>query len=311
MTASLPSPPPPSPAARPKKEEKAKGPVDLYGPTKNNALVTTGAITGALAMGAISPGATFSSMLTKFGLASICGYQTVWGVSPALHSPLMSVTNAISGEAPAGLGCSRAAHDAARHTHLLLLLARWLYLGSHLVYALAELCPLLAWLDGGHKCQSLTCVLPRLCPAGLTAVGGIVLAGGGYLPSTTAQGLAALAVLTSAINIGGGFTITQRMLDMFKRPTDPVEHNYLYAIPGGPQAPAMPGPALRLRLLASAALATAVAMRARYTAMYIRLAGAASAWCAPCWPWPNVAGLNPASSGVSPGFGLLGRDHQS
>jgi hypothetical protein len=36
-------------------------------------------------------------MLTKFGLASICGYQTVWGVTPALHSPLMSVTNAISG----------------------------------------------------------------------------------------------------------------------------------------------------------------------------------------------------------------------
>ncbi len=75
--------------------------------------------------------------------------------------------------------------------------------------------------------------LALLCPAGLTAVGGIVLAGGGYLPNTTAQGLAALAVLTSAINIGGGFTITQRMLDMFKRPTDPKEHNYLYAIPGG------------------------------------------------------------------------------
>jgi NAD/NADP transhydrogenase alpha subunit len=36
-------------------------------------------------------------MLTKFGLASICGYQTVWGVTHALHSPLMSVTNAISG----------------------------------------------------------------------------------------------------------------------------------------------------------------------------------------------------------------------
>ena len=36
-------------------------------------------------------------MLTKFGLASVCGYQTVWGVVPALHSPLMSVTNAISG----------------------------------------------------------------------------------------------------------------------------------------------------------------------------------------------------------------------
>ena len=30
------------------------------------------------------------------------GYHTVWGVSPALHSPLMSVTNAVSGITAAG-----------------------------------------------------------------------------------------------------------------------------------------------------------------------------------------------------------------
>lgn len=36
-------------------------------------------------------------MVTTFGLAGIVGYHTVWGVTPALHSPLMSVTNAISG----------------------------------------------------------------------------------------------------------------------------------------------------------------------------------------------------------------------
>lgn len=45
----------------------------------------------------ISPGANFTSMLTTFGLSGIVGYHTVWGVTPALHSPLMSVTNAISG----------------------------------------------------------------------------------------------------------------------------------------------------------------------------------------------------------------------
>ena len=45
------------------------------------------------------------------------------------------------------------------------------------------------------------------------------------------QTLAAAAVVASAINIGGGFTITQRMLNMFKRPGDPTEHNYLYGIP--------------------------------------------------------------------------------
>ena len=36
-------------------------------------------------------------MSTVFGLSVICGYHTVWSVVPALHSPLMSVTNAISG----------------------------------------------------------------------------------------------------------------------------------------------------------------------------------------------------------------------
>ena len=46
------------------------------------------------------------------------------------------------------------------------------------------------------------------------------------------QGLAAAAVLASAINIGGGFTVTSRMLNMFRRPTDPAEYNYLYAVPG-------------------------------------------------------------------------------
>jgi len=34
------------------------------------------------------------------------------------------------------------------------------------------------------------------------------------------------------INVFGGFLITKRMLDMFKREGDPPEHTYLYAIPG-------------------------------------------------------------------------------
>jgi len=32
-----------------------------------------------------------------FVLACFIGYMTIWGVTPALHTPLMSVTNAISG----------------------------------------------------------------------------------------------------------------------------------------------------------------------------------------------------------------------
>ena len=34
--------------------------------------------------------------LTVFALACFVGYYVVWSVTPALHSPLMSVTNAIS-----------------------------------------------------------------------------------------------------------------------------------------------------------------------------------------------------------------------
>lgn len=57
-------------------------------------LVGIGSILG---LGAISPNPAFTTMLTTFGLAGLVGYHTVWGVTPALHSPLMSVTNAISG----------------------------------------------------------------------------------------------------------------------------------------------------------------------------------------------------------------------
>lgn len=50
-----------------------------------------------LGLGLAAPNAAFTQMVTTFGLAGIVGYHTVWGVTPALHSPLMSVTNAISG----------------------------------------------------------------------------------------------------------------------------------------------------------------------------------------------------------------------
>ena len=41
-------------------------------------------------------GHDFISMLTVFALACFVGYYVVWSVTPALHSPLMGVTNAIS-----------------------------------------------------------------------------------------------------------------------------------------------------------------------------------------------------------------------
>jgi len=38
----------------------------------------------------------FTTLLTVFVLACFVGYYVVWKVTPALHTPLMSVTNAIS-----------------------------------------------------------------------------------------------------------------------------------------------------------------------------------------------------------------------
>ncbi len=41
-------------------------------------------------------GSGFVSLLTVFVLACFVGYYVVWRVTPALHSPLMAVTNAVS-----------------------------------------------------------------------------------------------------------------------------------------------------------------------------------------------------------------------
>ncbi len=56
------------------------------------------AIAAALlaALGAVAPPA-FVAHFTVFVLAIFVGFQVVWNVTPALHTPLMSVTNAVSG----------------------------------------------------------------------------------------------------------------------------------------------------------------------------------------------------------------------
>ncbi len=90
--------------------------------------------------------ASSSQHLTVFVLACFVGWQVVWAVTPALHTPLMSVTNAISG---------------------------------------------------------------------------IIIIGGMLQVGTRARRwraiLGAVAVLVAAINIAGGFLVTQRMLKMFRR----------------------------------------------------------------------------------------------
>jgi NAD(P) transhydrogenase subunit alpha len=50
----------------------------------------------ATAPAPVAGGAPFVFELTVFALAVFVGYYVVWRVTPALHSPLMSVTNAVS-----------------------------------------------------------------------------------------------------------------------------------------------------------------------------------------------------------------------
>jgi len=95
--------PPPRPAAAPKPPEPViRKSVPPPGPKekvehKPRALWLTLAPLFALALiGAVAP-REFLSHLTVFVLACFIGWQVVWNVTPALHTPLMSVTNAISG----------------------------------------------------------------------------------------------------------------------------------------------------------------------------------------------------------------------
>jgi len=153
-----PAPPPPPP----KKETKEVEPevIDYRAPYVQGAKTAGYLASSVLAFGAIAPNPVFSSMFTTFALSNVIGVQVVLGVSHALHSPLMAVTNAISGT---------------------------------------------------------------------TALGGMHLLA--HSQSATATMLGAAATTLSTVNIVGGFVITSKMLDMFKRPTDPPEYYHLYGIP--------------------------------------------------------------------------------
>lgn len=64
--------------------------------SKNSGLWIALAALALLGIGLGAP-TSFLSHLTVFVLACIVGWQLIWNVAPALHTPLMSVTNAISG----------------------------------------------------------------------------------------------------------------------------------------------------------------------------------------------------------------------
>ncbi len=59
-------------------------------------VVTFAALTGSEALAAGGEVSPFVYQLMVFVVAIFVGYYVVWSVTPALHTPLMSVTNAIS-----------------------------------------------------------------------------------------------------------------------------------------------------------------------------------------------------------------------
>lgn len=72
--------------------------------------------------------------------------------------------------------------------------------------------------------------------SGMTAVGGMLLLGqdatsGQIIPDSPAHWMGAVATTLSFVNIAGGFLVSGKMLDLFRRPTDPKEFFEFYAIP--------------------------------------------------------------------------------
>ncbi|KJK26404.1 NAD(P) transhydrogenase subunit alpha [Burkholderiaceae bacterium 16] len=85
--------PPPAPAA------EVPAPAEPAEPPSRTGTTLIALVIGAIALlglGAVAPPA-FMAHFTVFVLAIFVGYQVVWNVTAALHTPLMSVTNAISG----------------------------------------------------------------------------------------------------------------------------------------------------------------------------------------------------------------------
>ncbi|MCY4460144.1 MAG: Re/Si-specific NAD(P)(+) transhydrogenase subunit alpha [Albidovulum sp.] len=88
---------PPQKAPEPTSEEKRAAEIASFRKTTRDqvAMLVAGAVL-LLAAGMFAP-ESFMQHFTVFVLACFVGFKVIWGVAHALHTPLMSVTNAISG----------------------------------------------------------------------------------------------------------------------------------------------------------------------------------------------------------------------
>ncbi len=77
-------------------ERRAKETAAFKVQTKNQGLLLLGGTALLLVLGAFAP-ASFMAHFVVFALACFVGFQVIWNVSHSLHTPLMAVTNAVSG----------------------------------------------------------------------------------------------------------------------------------------------------------------------------------------------------------------------
>jgi NAD(P) transhydrogenase subunit alpha len=138
----------------------------------------------------------FISILSIFVLACFVGYYVVWSVTPALHTPLMSVTNAISSVIIVGALISAAAAGPSAGSNLIVVApdGRTTINGQQLSRAETS-----AMVTSPGSLESAVAAHPSASPSG------------------GAKWLGLLAVVMASINIFGGFAVTARMLAMYKK----------------------------------------------------------------------------------------------
>jgi len=94
-------PPPVETSVAPAKKPETKPVGNEAEEKKGSPFLSPAFLLGLLAVGLLALGwkgsSEFLDQITVFVLACFVGYMVVWNVTPSLHTPLMSVTNAISG----------------------------------------------------------------------------------------------------------------------------------------------------------------------------------------------------------------------
>ena len=149
----------------------------------------------------------FIFRLSIFILSIFIGYYVVWSVTPSLHTPLMSVTNAISSVIIVGAIIAALASS------------------SNNIFETSSIFGFLAIFVGYYVVWSVTPSLHTPLMSVTNAISSVIIVGAIIAALTNSSNnifemsniLGFLAIILAAVNIFGGFLVTQRMLQMYKK----------------------------------------------------------------------------------------------